>query len=111
MYYLYCKTVLDILHTMLMTTTDDILKFNSNFGKTMKMLMESNFESVLPGLWPSKIFTIQCEFSWLWQKQAIVQQQACVLSATPMALQTTLTPPAPCGTSTEPNDNEMGQRR
>lgn len=38
------------------------------------------------------IFMLQCEFSWLWQKQVLIQQQACVLSAAPMALQTALAP-------------------
>lgn len=41
----------------------------------------------------------------------LIQQQACILSAAPMASDVTLTPPAPSGTSAGAADNEMCQRR
>ena len=59
-----------------------------------------------------EIFVAQCEFSGLWQKQVLIQQQVCILSAALMALHTTLTPPAPSGTAAgAAGDNEVSQRR
>ncbi len=78
----------------------------------MKVLLES----VEPGLWSLdvikiEIFLDQCDFSGLWQKQVLIQQQACILSAALMALHATLTPPAPPATSAGAGVNEMSQRR
>lgn len=58
----------------------------------------------------TEIFVAQCEFSGLQQKQVLIQQQACIISAALMAQHATLTPLASSGTSTGA-DNDMRQRR
>lgn len=76
------------------------------------MLLETD-ESEQPALWSlgvikTEIFLDQGEFSELWQKQVLIQQQACIISAALMALH--VTPLAPSGASNGPADNEMSQR-
>lgn len=73
-------------------------------------------ESEQPGPWSLavikiKIFLDQCEFLGHWQKQVLIQEQVCILSAALMMLQVTPTPHTPSGTSTGAGDNETSQGR